>query len=35
MGILFLTKDVRTYNGENTAYSVSGAAKTGELHIKE
>ena len=29
------TKEARIYNGENTASSVSGAGKTGQLHVKE
>ena len=32
---LFLIKEARIYNGENTASSMSGAGKTGQLHIKE
>ena len=32
---LFLTKEVRIYNGEKTASSISGAGKTGQLHVKE
>ena len=35
MGTLTLTKEARIYNGENTASSVSGAGKTGQLHVKE
>ena len=30
-----MTKEARIYNGENIASSVSGAGKTGQLHIKE
>ena len=29
------TKEIRIYNGEKTVSSVSGAEKTGQLHIKE
>ena len=32
---LFLIKEERIYNGEKTASSVSGAGKTGQLHVKE
>ena len=32
---LSLTKEVRIYNGEKTASSISGAGKTGQLHVKE
>ena len=35
MGILFLTKKARIYNGEKTASSIKGAGKTGQLHVKE
>ena len=35
MGTLSLTKEARIYNGEKTAYSISGAGKTGQLHAKE
>ena len=35
MGTLSLTKEARLYNGEKTASSVSGAGKTGQLHVKE
>ena len=34
-GHLILTKEARIYNGEKTASSVSGAGKTGQLHVKE
>ena len=34
-GHLITTKVARTYNGENTASSISGAGKTGQLHVKE
>ena len=30
-----LIKEARIYNGEKTASSISGAAKTGQLHVKE
>jgi len=30
-----MTKEARIYNGEHIASSVSGAGKTGQLHIKE
>ena len=29
-----MTKDARTYNGEKTASSISGAGKTGQAHVK-
>ena len=29
------TKEARTYNGEKTVSSISGAGKTGQLHVKE
>ena len=35
MGTLTLTKEARIYNGEKTDSSLSGARKTGQLHIKE
>jgi len=35
MGILFLKKEARIYNGAKTASSINGAAKTGQLHAKE
>ena len=35
MVTLSLTKEARIYNGEKTASSVSGAWKTGQLHVKE
>ena len=31
----FLIKEARIYNGEKTASSISGAGKTGQLHVKE
>ena len=35
MGTLFSTKEARICNGAKTASSISGAGKTGQLHIKE
>ena len=35
MVILCLIKEARMYNGEKTASSISGAGKTGQLHVKE
>ena len=35
MGILFLTKKARIYNGAKKASSINGAGKTGQLHVKE
>ena len=29
------TKEARIYNGAKTASSISGAGKTGQLHVKE
>ena len=34
-GHLILIKEARIYNGEKTASSISGARKTGQLHVKE
>ena len=34
-GHLIKTKEERTYNREKTACSISGAGKTGQLHVKE
>ena len=34
-GHLILIKEARIYSGEKTASSVSGAGKTGQLHVKE
>ena len=31
----FMTKEARIYNREKTASSISGAGKTGQLHVKE
>ena len=35
MVTLSLTKEASIYNGEKTSCSVSGAGKTGQLHVKE
>ena len=35
IGILFLTKEARIYNGAKTASSINGAGETGQLHVKE
>ena len=35
MGTLVLTKEARIHIGEKTASSISGAGKTGQLHVKE
>jgi len=35
MGILFLTKEARIYNGAKTASSINGSGKTGQLYMKE
>ena len=35
MDVLFLTKEARIYNGTKTASSISGARKTGQLHVNE
>ena len=32
---LFFTKEARIYNGTKTVSSISGAGKTGQLHVKE
>ena len=29
-----MTKEARIYNGEKTVSSISGAGKTGQLHVK-
>ena len=34
-GHLIFEKEARIYNGEKTASSISGAGKTGQLHVKE
>ena len=31
----FLTEEARIYNGANTASSINGAGKTGQLHVKK
>ena len=35
MVALSLTKEAKVYNGKKTASPVSGAGKTGQLHVKE
>ena len=30
-----MTKEARLHNGEKTVTSISGAGKTGQLHVKE
>ena len=30
-----MTKEARIYNGEKTASSISGAGKTGQLHVEK
>ena len=35
MVTLFLIKVARIYNGIKTASSISGAGKTGQLHVKD
>ena len=35
MGTLSLTKEVRIYSGENTASSINGTRKTGQLDVRE
>ena len=35
MDTLSLTKEARIYNGEKMVSSISGAGKTGQLHVKE
>ena len=34
MVTLSLIKEPKIHNGEKTAFSVSGAGKTGQLHVK-
>ena len=34
MGTLFLTKEARLHNGAQTASSINGAGKTGQLHVR-
>ena len=31
----FIFREARIYNGEKTVSSISGAGKTGQLHVKE
>ena len=33
--VLYLDKGGRIYNGAKTAFSINGAWKTGQLHVKE
>ena len=35
MGTLFFTKESRIYNGAETASSINGAGKTGQLYVKK
>ena len=35
MGILFLTTEARIYNGAKTVFSINGAGKTRQQHVKE
>ena len=35
MGILALTTETGIYSGEKTAFSITGAGKFGQLHVKE
>jgi len=35
MGTLSLTKEARTYKGEKIVSSISGAGKTGQLHVMQ
>ena len=34
-GYLIFDKEARIYNGQKTAFSISGAGKIGQLHVKE
>ena len=34
-GHLILIKEAKIYNGEKAVSSISGAGKTGQLHVKE
>ena len=34
MATLYLIKEAGIYNGERTASPISGAGKTGQLHVK-
>ena len=33
--VKYMTKEARIYNGEKTVSSVSGARKTGQLHVNK
>ena len=35
MDSLFLTNEAKIHNGAKTVSSISGAGKTGQLHVKE
>ena len=35
MANLSMTKEAKIYNGEKAVSSVSGAGKTGQLHVKK
>ena len=35
MGTLFLTKEARIYNRAKIAFSINGAGKIGQLHVKD
>ena len=35
MATLFFTKESRIYNGAETASSINGAGKTGQLYVKK
>ena len=35
MGTLYLTKEARIYNEAETASSINGAGKTGQIHVKK
>ena len=35
MVIQSMTKETRIFNGEETVSSISGAGKSGQLHVKE
>ena len=34
MGTSFLTKEAKIYNGAKRTFSINGAGKTGQLHVK-
>ena len=34
-GYLILTKEAKIYNGAKAVFSINGAGKTGQLHVKE